>query len=230
VADQRCQAIDHRSQRRCHLGVSEPERIDRDDQPRGQRSRDRLAQQHTRNACERRGVAGEPAGGVGAWRLRQHAGEIEPPMRRADAVEAAEAGRHPHRAAGVGAKRGVAHAGGHRRSGTGRGTARHPAGRAGVERRAVECILAQNAERYLVGDGLADQSRAGIEQRLHRPGVARRHRVRARPVVVAAAGGVARDVEQIFRREGETVQRAMRRTLDGDARSGDKGVDRIIHP
>ena len=45
-----------------------------------------------------------------------------------------------------------------------------------VERRAVEGVLAEDAERDLVGDGLADQRRAGVEQALHRPGVARRDR------------------------------------------------------
>ena len=79
-------------------------------------------------------------------------------------------------------------------------------GARGVERRAVERVLAQDAQRDLVGDGLADQRRAGIEQRLHRPGMPCRHRMRARPVVIAAAGRMAGDIEQVLRREGEATQ------------------------
>ena len=96
---------------------------------------------------------------------------VDAAVRRADAVEAAEARRHAHRAAGVGAERGVAQPGGHRGGRARRRAARHAAGRADVHRRAVEGVLAQDAERDLVGDGLADQRRAGIEQRLHRPGM-----------------------------------------------------------
>ena len=61
-----------------------------------------------------------------------------------------------------------------------------------IERRAVERVLAEDAERDLVGDGLADQRGAGVEQPLHRPGVARRDRMLSRPVRVAAAGRNAR--------------------------------------
>ena len=92
-------------------------------------------------------------------------------MRRPDAVETAEARGHAHRAAGVGAECGVAQTGCDRRGGAGRGTARHTIRRAGVERRAVECVLTQDTKGDLVGDGLADQRRAGIEKCLHRPGM-----------------------------------------------------------
>ena len=145
---------------------------------------------------------------VGAWGSMPV--RVDPAMRRADAVEAAEARRHAHRAAGVGAERGVAEARGDR-GGRARGrAARHAAGRADVLRRAVEGVLAQDAERDLVGDGLADQRGAGVEQRLHRPGMLRRDRPAGRPVVVAAAGRHARHVEQVLGGEGE-ARRAGRR-------------------
>ena len=101
--------VDHRLQRRGGLGIGEARRR----RPRrpagvGKLRRDRLAEHHRRDAGEGVGVAREPAGRVRARRLRHHAGEVEPAVRRPDAVEPAEARRHPHRAAGVGAERGVA--------------------------------------------------------------------------------------------------------------------------
>ena len=91
-------------------------------------------------------------------------------------------------------------------------------GRPRIERRAVEGVLAEDAERHLVGDGLADQGRAGIEQPLHGPGVARRDRILPRPVRVAAAGRMPGDVEQILGGEGQAGERTVRRT--GDAQAG----------
>src|SRR4029453_2506774 len=44
------------------------------------------------------GAAADPAGRVGRRRLRQHAGDVDAAVRRADAVEPAEGGRHAHRA------------------------------------------------------------------------------------------------------------------------------------
>ena len=137
--------------------------------------------------------------------------DVDAAVRRADAVEAAEARRHAHRAAGVGAERGVAEARGHRGGRARRRAAGHAAGRARVHRRAVEGVLAQDAERDLVGDGLADQRGAGVEQRLHRPGMPRRHRPAGRPVVVAAAGRHAGHVEQVLGGEGEAVRAGRRR-------------------
>ncbi len=149
-------------------------------------------------------------------------------MRRADAVEAAEAGRDPHRAAGVGAERGIAQPGGDRR-GRARGrAARHPARRTNVDRRAVKRVLADDAERNLVGDGLADQGCPGIEQPLHRPGMPRRDRVVFRPVGIAAPGRMAGDIEQILSRKGEPGKRPARPAVDVDARTGNESVDVIV--
>ena len=100
--------------------------------------------------------------------------EIDPPMRRPDAVKAAKARRHAHRAAGIGAEREIAGPGGHGRGRSARRAAGHAAGRRRVHRRAVMRVLAQDAERDFVGDGLADHRGAGIEQGLHHPCMTRR--------------------------------------------------------
>ena len=88
---------------------------------------------------------------------------------------------------------------------------------------------AKNAERYLVCDGLADQRGTGIEQRLHSPGMLRWHRIGARPVVIATAGGHASNVEQILGSEAESAERATRGAVDADACPRDEGVDAIAH-
>ena len=119
----------HRPQRRRGLVVREAEGVGRDHETRRQLRRGRLAQQHLGDARERVGVAGEPPGGVGAGRLAHHAAQVEPAVGRPDAVEAAEARRHAHRSAGVGAERGVAEALGHRRGRARRGAAGHAVGR-----------------------------------------------------------------------------------------------------
>ena len=107
-----------------------------------------------------------------------------------------------------------------------RTTSRRARGRAPrVERRAVERVLAEDAERHLVGDRLADQRGPGVEQRLHGPGVPRGHRMVPRPVRIAAAGRMARDVEEVLRGEGEAGQRTVRPAL-GNAHggTGDEGA------
>src|SRR5438270_7905603 len=146
-------------------------------------------------------------------------------MRRADAVEPAEARRHAYRAAGVGAERGVAEPARDRRRRARRRAARHMAGRARVHRRAVERVLPENAERHLVGDRLADQIGAGIEQSLHGPGVALRHRIGARPIRVAAARRMSGDIEQILRRKGQSGERAAGAALDAKPLVRDERAD-----
>ena len=84
-------------------------------------------------------------------------------MRRADAIKAAETRRHANRAARIGTERGVADPGGDGRGRAGRRAAGHPVRGPRIDRRAVERILADDAERDLVGDGLADQCRAAVE-------------------------------------------------------------------
>ena len=214
----------HRLQGRRGPGVGEAERVDGDDEARGERRRYRLAQHHFRDTREGRRVAREPAGGVGARRLRQHSREIEPPVGGADAVEPAEARRHAHRAAGVGAERGVAEA---LRDGRGRAGGRaagYAVGRRRVERRAIERVLAEDAERHLVGDRLADQRGAGVQQPLHGPGVACGHRILPGPVRIAAARRVARDVEKVLDGERQAGQRTVRRPGNAHARTGDEGA------
>src|SRR5208337_302023 len=102
----------------------------------------------------------------------------------------------------------------------GGGAARHPVGRPAVDRRAEERVLADDTERDLVGDGLADQCRSGIEQALDRPGMPRWYRVRARPVGIAAAGRMTGDIEQILGRKSEARERPARPPLDMNARTG----------
>ena len=150
-------------------------------------------------------------------------------MCRPDAIKAAEARGHAHRAAGVGAERGIADPGRDRRRRTRRGAARHPAGSADIDRRAVEGILAQDAERDLVRYGLADQGGAGIEQRLDSPGILCGDRPTGRPVVIAAAGRRARHVEQVFGSEGQARKRPARLALDSRPRAGHERTDFITH-
>ncbi len=217
----------HRLERGRGLVVREAERVGGHHEAGRQLRGGGLAQQHLRDARERGRVAREPPGGVGARRLPHHAGQIEPAVGRPDAVEAAEARRHAHRSAGVGAERGVAQPLGHRRGRARRGAAGHAVGRLRVERGAVEGILAEDAERDLVGDGLADQARAGVEQALHGPGVARRDGMRPAPVRVAAAGRVAGHVEQILGRERQAGERAARSAGDTQHRAGHEGTGHV---
>ena len=223
-------ALHHRLQRRGDVSASaKPKASTATIEPRRQRRRDRLAEQHRGDAGEGRGVAREPAGRVGARRLRQHAGEVEPAVGRADAVEAAEARRHAHRAAGVGAERGVAQPCGHRRGRARRGAAGHAVGRRGVQRRAVEGVLAEDAERDLVGDGLADQRGAGVEQASAPPrrGASGTGGRSASPGCRRRSGGRRRRTDPWRRRSGRRAGR--RRALDAHARAGHEGADVVGH-
>ena len=84
-------------------------------------------------------------------------------MGRAQAIEPAIAGRNPNRTAGIGAKRQVDQAAGHRRSRAARGAAGDASRRVGVGRRAVVGVLAIEAEGKFIGDRLANQVRARAE-------------------------------------------------------------------
>src|SRR5258708_5153763 len=59
--------------------------------------------------------------------------------------------------------------------------------------------------------------------------MARRDRMAACPIVVATAGVMAGDVEQVLARECRAGEGAIRRTRDGEARTGDECVDRVCH-
>ena len=191
------------------------------------RGGDRLAEHDAGHARERLGVAREPARRVGAGRLRQHARDRQPAVGRADAVKAAEARGHAHRATGIRAERRVARPRRHRRGRAGRGPAGDTAGRARIERRPVKGVLAEDAEGHLVRDGLADQRGAGVEQGLDRPGVARGDRVLAGPVRIAAARRMARDVEEVLGREGEVGERAARASGHAHLDAGHEGVEGV---
>ncbi len=71
--------------------------------------------------------------------------------------------------------------------------------------RAARCrrTVAEDVERNLVGDGLADERRAGIQQTLHRPGVTGLQRPVARPIGIAAARRATGDVEQVLGGESQ---------------------------
>src|SRR5262249_48198859 len=126
-------------------------------------------------------------------------------------------------------ERGVAEAGRDRRRRAGRRAARHAPGGPDIDWRAVKGVLAQDAERDLVGDGLADQRGAGVEQGLHGPGMTLWNWPAGRPVVVAAAGRNAGYVEQILGREGQAGERPARPAVDPHARAGDEGADLLRH-
>jgi len=85
-------------------------------------------------------------------------------------------------------------------------------------------VLAHQAEGDFVGDGLADQTRAGVEQVLHAARRAVGLDVRARPVGIAAAGHVALDIEKILRREGQPLQGPGRGAVDGDQAVRNEGA------
>src|SRR5262249_26054847 len=102
-------------------------------------------------------------------------------------------------------------------------------GRARVARCALEGVLAQDAERYFIGDGLADECRAGVEQGLHGPCMPGRQRILPRPVGVAATRGITGDVEQILCRKSKAGKRAAGPAFDAYTWSRHEGVDRVGH-
>ena len=219
----------HRPQRDGHVRIGESERIDGDDEPGRQRSRGSARPaarwRHARRSRRR--------GRTSRWCPNSAPAAACRRGRGARASAECRRGRRSSRAraptAGVGAKCGVAQTGRHRRGGAGRRAARHTIRRAGVERRAVECVLTQDTQGDLVGDGLADQRRAGVEQRLHRPGVPGRHRmVRAQSWLPPPVGWPATS-NRSFAAKVRPRNGPCARAVDGDARAGDEGVDRVGH-
>ena len=152
----------------------------------------------------------------------------QPAMRRADAVEAAEARRHAHRAAGIGAERGVAE----RRPRppppsptTSRpGTRPGARGLSGVPSNGFSPRMPSETSSVIV---LPISVGAGVEQRLHRPGMPLRHRVLARPIGVAAAGRMAGDIEQVLGREGQAGERSACAPGDAHPRPGHESVEAV---
>ena len=87
-------------------------------------------------------------------------------------------------------------------------------------------VLAENAERHFVGDRLAHDRGAGIEQGLHDPCVTGRRWGEARPVGIAATGRHTGDVDQILDRETKAGERPRRRTRHMRARARHKSFGR----
>src|SRR5258708_11059796 len=104
TANQRRETADGWGERLLHILIREPEGILGHQERRGQRDGQVASEQNLANARERRGIAREPTAGITAWCLHGNAGEIDPPMRRPDAVKAAKARRHAPRAARIGAQ------------------------------------------------------------------------------------------------------------------------------
>jgi len=75
--------------------------------------------------------------------------------------------------------------------------------------------------------GLAHHVSAGMDELLdHRRGACRRF-VQRKPVRVARAGHMARDVEEVLGRKRESGKRARRRALQGRRGMGAEGVQGI---
>jgi hypothetical protein len=129
-------------------------------------------------------------------------------VRGAQPVEAAVARRHAHRAACVGAEREVSEAARDQRRRAARRAAGDVVRRTRIERRAVEVVLADQAEGELVGDRPADGARARGEQQFDAHRVGHRGRMRVAPVRVAAAGPAAGDVDQVLDAEGPAGERS----------------------
>ena len=154
-------------------------------------------------------------------------------MRRPEAEQPATACGHPNRAAGVGAEREIHQSRGHCRGRAG-GRAAGNAVRTGqVQWRAVMRVHAFEAEGELVGDGLAGEFRTRREELLHGRRRSRRGRMRPQPVRIAAAGDVARDIDQVLDRKVEAAQPARAGRLQGGTRPrnerADVGLDRARH-
>src|SRR6267142_6728938 len=119
LTNQRRETADGRGERLLHIFIREAEGILGHQERRGQRDGQGASEPNLANTRQRRGIAREPTAGITAWGLHGNAGEIDPPMRRPDAVKAATARRYAHRAARIGAKGEIAGLGG---DGRGRST------------------------------------------------------------------------------------------------------------
>src|SRR6202045_4436863 len=96
LANQRRETTGGRGERLLHILIREAEGILGHQERLGQRDGQGASEQNLANTRERRGIAREPTAGITAWCLHGNAGEIDPPMRRPDAVKAAKARRHKY--------------------------------------------------------------------------------------------------------------------------------------
>jgi hypothetical protein len=87
-------------------------------------------------------------------------------------------------------------------------------------------VLAVEAEGELVGDGLADHVRAGIEQLLDSRGVRGRRRMARQPIRIAATGHAAGDVEDVLGGKGKALERAARGAVDFEVTVRAEGAGR----
>ncbi len=174
----------------------------------------RSLQQLRADAAEHAGRGGEPAGDVEGGRHLHRPRHVDPAVGRAQAVQPAKCGRHPHRAAGVAAEREVAGASRGGRCRAARRAAGNPARRVRIDRRAVMGVDAGHAEEELVAHRLADDGGSGVQDPADGCGIRRGRRLRGQPVRIAAAAALAGDVVHILDRRGQPGQRAVRGACD----------------
>jgi hypothetical protein len=91
-------------------------------------------------------------------------------------------------------------------------------------------VVAVQTVGQFVGDGFADQRRAGIEQGLNRRCGARRRRVRRHPSRITGACDAAGEVEQILSAEGEASKPSRLGARDGEQAVGTEGAYAIASP
>ncbi len=169
--------------------------------------------------------AGQRADGVAG------AGDPDQPLAAAPAADggpvaddAAVRGRHPDRAAGVGAQGHRHDPAGHRDRGPAGGPAGRPGGVEGVADRAVGGVVAGDAEGQLVQVGLADHGGTGPAELGDRVVVAAGAGAVQRGG--AAAGGQVRGVHVVLDRDGDAGQRALRREVGVHPLGVDDGEER----
>ena len=215
-----------------HLLVHERERIVRDHEPPRRFGFLRLAEEDPSDRCEPSRVAGEPADDVEGGAEREHPVHRDAAEGRTDPEDAAVARGQAHRAAAVRPEREVHEAGRDRGSRAARRAPRHPIRRGRVERRPVMAVLAGQAVRELVGEGLAREVRAGVEEGLHRRGGGAGRPVRFEPGRVPEPRPVTLDLEDVLRRESKPGERPGRGALQRDVgipAESAAGVIRWIH-
>ena len=197
---------------------------------RRQGGRDRLTEHHRRHPGEGRGVAREPAGRVRASApaaacRRRRGGRVSAGCRRARRSSPARAPSRRYRCRArcrtIPAATAAAEP-----DDEPPGTRPGARGLTGVPSKAFSPRMPSETSSVI---GLADQGGAGIEQRLHGPGMPRRHRSAGRPVGIAAAGRRASHVEQVLGREGETGKRPAGAALDTHTRPRYEGADIVFH-
>ena len=173
-------------------------------------------EQNLADAPEHAGAVGEPAGDVERRRHGHDAGHVDAAVRRADAVDAAEGGRHPNRAAGVAAKREIAGARRGRRGRAARGAARQSARGAWIDRSAVVCVGAGDTEEKFVAHGLADDGGACHQQLSDRCCVRKRRPMRGKPAIILLHRNAA----------GPKIGDLVLADLPRTSRQHDRGLDR----